>query len=276
MAANLIIDVNEADFEFEVLNYSQNIPVVVDFWATWCVPCKTLGPLLERLTKEANGAFRLARVDVDANPNLALRYGVRSIPTVKAFQNGQVAAEFTGALPESRVREFLSKLAPSSNQLLVEKANSFLQSRQWDAAERLYRQALVESPGSPAGLLGLARTLLAQGHADEARKIIKNFPASREYTSVELLLPLADALISMQTSPVDESDPLAPAFRNSLRLATRGNLPAALDGLLDILRQNKTYLNGKARQVFLALLEVLGPEDPTSREYRSELASVLF
>jgi thioredoxin len=112
--SNFIVDVSEADFEYEVLSYSQNIPVVVEFWATWCQPCKQLGPMLERLTEEAQGSFRLARVDVDANPNLALRYGVRSVPTVKAISQGQVVGEFAGLQPETRVRDFLARLAPPS------------------------------------------------------------------------------------------------------------------------------------------------------------------
>ncbi len=107
---------------------------MVDFWAEWCQPCKRLGPLLEQLTEEARGNFRLARVDVDANPNLALRYSVRSIPTVKAFSQGQVVAEFAGLQPEPRVREFLGKLLPPSEvSLQIEKANSLLETHQWSA-----------------------------------------------------------------------------------------------------------------------------------------------
>jgi putative thioredoxin len=276
MASNHIVDVSETDFESEVLNYSQNTPVVVDFWATWCVPCKVLGPLLERLAGEGRGAFRLARVDVDANPNLALRYGVRSIPAVKAFANGQVAAEFTGALPEPRVREFIKKLAPSEGDLILEKANSLLHQHQWAAAEESYRQVLEQTPDSPAGLLGLSKVLLAQGRSDEARQILRNFPASREYSSAEILVPLTEAYLRLQNLSGEETDPQAPAYNNSLRLASRGNIPSALDGLLDILRQEKQYRNGQARKVFLALLELLGAEDPQARQYRNELASVLF
>ncbi|MDD5368655.1 MAG: tetratricopeptide repeat protein [Anaerolineaceae bacterium] len=276
MPPNNIIDVSETDFEFEVLNYSQNRPVVVDFWATWCVPCKVLGPLLERLAEEGRGSFRLARVDVDANPNLALHYGVRSIPTVKAFTNRQVVAEFSGALPEPRVREFIKKLAPSESDLTLEKAGSLLQQHQWSSAEKIYRQVLEEASDNAIALLGLAKALLAQGRYEEARRILRNFPASHEYTTAESLLPLADAYAWLESQPSTEMDPLAPAYFNSLRLASRGNIPSALDGLLDILKQEKRYRNGQARMVFLALLELLGAQDPLARQYRSELASVLF
>src|SRR5512133_2340444 len=139
--SNFIVDVTESDFEYEVLSYSQNVPVVVEFWATWCQPCKTLGPMLERLTEEAGGVFRLARVDVDGNPNLALRYGVRSIPTVKAISQGQVVEEFAGLQPEARVRDFLARLAPpSESALALEKADSLLEAHQWQEAETIYRE----------------------------------------------------------------------------------------------------------------------------------------
>ncbi|MBM3502136.1 MAG: co-chaperone YbbN, partial [Armatimonadetes bacterium] len=108
-----IRDVDEGTFSAEVLLRSHEVPVVVDFWAAWCAPCRTLGPLLERLTVEAGGAFQLAKVDVDASPNLAVRYGVRGIPAVKGFRGGEVAAEFVGAQPEPLVRRFLQRLAPS-------------------------------------------------------------------------------------------------------------------------------------------------------------------
>lgn len=107
MTSENIITVNENDFEQEVLIYSQNVPVVVDFWAEWCTPCKILGPILEKLAKEGQGSFRLAKLDVDFNKNIAIRYGIRSIPAVKTFMKGQVVAEFTGAQPEIKVREFL-------------------------------------------------------------------------------------------------------------------------------------------------------------------------
>src|SRR5512133_1248777 len=135
-----IVEVNESDFEYEVVNFSRNTPVVVDFWAVWCGPCKMLTPILEKLAEEAKGAFRLAKANVDENPNLALRYGVRSIPAVKAFQNGQVVSEFTGAQPEPRVREFIRSLAPSQGDLAQEKAESLLDQHQWSSAERDFRQ----------------------------------------------------------------------------------------------------------------------------------------
>jgi len=275
--SNFIVDVSEADFEYEVLSYSQNIPVVVEFWATWCQPCKLLGPMLERLTEEASGNFRLARVDVDDNPNLALRYGVRSVPTTKVISQGQVIAEFAGAQPEARVREFLSRLAPPSEEsLAVEKAASLLDQHQWAEAEAIFRSVEEQSPNQPAVLLGLIKALIAQGKSGESLFVMRAFPASREYNSAELLRPLADAMLKYEKNQLPDETDLDAMFRNSIRLAMRGNHPAAVDGLLDIMRQDKRYRNDRARQVILGILELYSAEDPLAKQYRRELASVLF
>lgn len=277
MASDNIVDVTEANFQYEVISYSENTPVVVDFWAEWCRPCKTLGPLLERLAHEAQGSFRLARVDVDANPNLALHYGVRSIPTVKAFSQGEVVGEFSGLQPEGRIREFLSRITPPSPlALALEKALSLLQDRQWAEAENLLRDLLDQTPQQPEAQLGLSMALLGQGYGTAALEILRNFPASREYARAQQLLPLAEALKNSEDGSLPGETDLDIAYAQAIRLAGRGNLPAALDGLLDILRQNKTYRQGAARQAIVALLELLGPNDPQSRAYRSELAAILF
>ena len=277
MASDNIIDVNELDFEYEVLAYSQNVPVVVDFWATWCQPCKILGPMLEAMVQEAGGVFRLARVDVDKNPNLALRYSVRSIPTVKAFTSGQVVSEFVGMIPEERLREFLEKITPPSpQQLQLEKAESFLSLGQWSQAETIYRDLMIQRADNPATLLGLSKALLMQNKNDEALDIIRNFPASRLFSTAELLRPYAEDVVGLAKGQLAQETDLDMAYQTAVRLASRGNLPAALDGFLDILRQNKSYRRGRPRLVILSLLELMGEADPQTREYRAELASVLF
>jgi putative thioredoxin len=275
--SDFIVDVSEADFEYEVLSYSQNIPVVVEFWATWCQPCKQLGPMLERLTEQAQGSFRLARVDVDASPNLALRYGVRSVPTVKAILQGQVVGEFAGLQPETRVRDFLARLAPPSEAALAkEKADSLLAAQEWAEAEAIYRSLEEQNQNQPGVLLGLVRALLAQGKSGEALFILNYFPASKEYNSAQILRPLAEMMVKFDKNELPEETDLDMMFRNSIRLAMRGNHYAALDGLLEILRQDKRYRQDRARQIFLALLDVLGPEDDEARQYRSELTMLLF
>jgi len=275
-ASDLIITVSESNFEYDVIAYSQRNPVVVDFWAPWCIPCRTQSPMLERFTEEAAGAFRLAKINIDENVNLALRYNVRSIPAVKAFRDGQVVSEFVGLQPELRLREFLGALAPSENDLIMEKAKSILLLHQWQEAEKAFRKVLETSPNNTAALLGLCKSLLGQGRVVDCQKLLRSFPASREYHSAETLRPLADAIIRAQNAGFIEDDPLLAAYRNSLRLVEKGNLPAAMDGFLDILKQDKHYQDDELRRVAVALLEVMGDEDPLTRQYRNELATILF
>lgn len=277
MNSENIISVTETDFEYEVVAYSQNTPVIVDFWADWCRPCKTLTPLLEMLTAESNGAFRLAKVDVDANPNLALRCKVRSLPTVVAFSEGAVAANFVGLQPEERVREFIAQiLPPSPANLLVEKGNSLLADEKLVQAKAAFQEGLEIDKLSPGALLGLMKINLRQGNPAEAYQILRDFPACREYNQAEALLPLIRSMEEMLKGSLLHETDLDAAFENSLRLALKGNLYASLDGLLDILRQDKHYRRDRARQVALALLELVDPQGTQTLQYRKELTAILF
>ncbi len=199
MPGREIINVTEADFEYEVLAYSKNTPVVVDFWAEWCQPCKVLTPLLEKLVGELGGSFRLAKVDVDANPNLAARFNVRSIPTVIAFSDAAPRDQLIGVQSEPRLRAFLEAIVPPSPlSLAIEKANGQLAAHNWAEAETEFRQILAKENDIPACLLGLSIAQLAQGKGAEGRLHLYNFPASKEFTRAETLIPYADALIALQ------------------------------------------------------------------------------
>lgn len=272
-----IVDVTEATFESEVVLRSHQLPVVVDFWAPWCGPCRVLGPILERLAIEAGGDFRLARVNVDENPNLAIRYGVQGIPAVKAFHDGQIKTEFVGAQPEPVVRRFVQRLAPTEAERAVEKAQSLLATRHWQEAEEAFRSVLDEDETNSAAALGLVESLLMQGRGVEPTQILENFPAGMEWAKAERLAPLAKLLAGVEgDGPFPEDDPMEARLYQSTRLFARGNIPAAMDGLLDILREDKDYREGLARQVLLAVFALIGDGDPLTRQYRDELASVLF
>jgi putative thioredoxin len=273
-----IIMATDSNFPYEVLAYSSRIPVVVDFWAEWCQPCKLLSPLLEKLAVEYAGGFRLAKIDVDENPQLVMEHQVQSIPAVKAFRNGQVVAEFNGLRPEAELREFLRQATPGQSDLTLEKGKSLLTSGQWGVAQHVFRQVVKGNPDHPGGLLGLAMSYLAQGEVGSALPILREFPASKEYRVAEQLLPLAEALAALEAGELEgsEEDIWLPMYANALRLVSKGNLEAAVDGLLDILRENKKYRQGEIRKVAVALLHLLGEENPISRAYRSELSSLLF
>jgi putative thioredoxin len=276
MPQSFIIHVTESDFEYEVIQYSQQTPVVVDFWADWCIPCKTLGPILTNLAEQSQGEFRLAKVDVDENPNLTNRFNVRGIPAVKGFRLGQVVAEFTGALPEDQVRKFLDELIPGPSDLQLDKGNSLLKTEEWRRAETAFRQVLDERPKQPGALLGLAKCLLTRGDGARAIRILNEFPASHEFSHAQQLRPLANALIQHKDRPINTGNLLDATYQRALYLISNGNIPAAMDGLLAILKEDKHYHDDEAREVMVSLFEILGEENPQTRKYRTELASVLF
>lgn len=272
-----IIDVDEANFDSIVLLRSHELPVVVDFWAPWCAPCQILGPLLERLAIEAGGSFLLAKINVDQNPNLAIRYGVQGIPAVRAFLNGEVKSQFVGAQPEALIRRFIQELAPSEADRAVEAASSLLATRHWAEAEAAFRKVFEKDETNAAAALGLVKCLLMQGRAEEADSILENFPAGSEWAAAQRLKTLAKCMAEVQQNgPHPEDDPLAAEFYQAARLIVRGNIAAAMDGLLDILRQDKQYRKGQPKEILLALFELLGNDDPMTRAYRDELASILF
>jgi putative thioredoxin len=276
MTSEYIKTVSESDFEYEVIAFSNQTPVVVDFWAEWCRPCKTLTPILEKIAEGAGGTFRLAKVNVDDNPNLAIRFSVRSIPNVKAFRDGQIVSEFLGLQPEPRVKDFIRNLAPSQIDLLLEKGQSQLEFLNWNEAKRTFQQFLAKSPDHPAGLLGLLKSEVMLGNFPEAKVIFDEFPSSAEYAHMELIHPLYDGLVRVNNNLEFSDDPLEAAYNNSLRLAIHGNLPSAMDGMIDILRQDKHYRNDEVRKVLLGLFEVIGNNHPLTQQYRQELALVLF
>jgi len=277
MAADFIIEANEMNFEYEVIEYSKNTPVLVDFWAEWCQPCKILGPKLESIINKAAGQIRLAKVNIDENPNLAIQFGVRSVPTVKAFISGQVASEFIGALPEREIREFLSKLSPPSPAMLdEEKGLNLLMEHSWQEAETTLRKALEYNADSPAAHVGLAKSLLAQNNPQEALKHLAQVVSGKELSQVEILRPYAETLLDLSEENISIGEDLDAVLLNSVKLASKGKFSIALDGLLDILKIDKDYRDGLVRGIVLALLEMKGPEDPETRIYRSELATILF
>jgi putative thioredoxin len=257
-----VIEVGEAEFQRQVVEASHDIPVVVDFWAGWCRPCLVLGPLLERLAEEHGGRFTLAKVDVDANPGLAGRFGIQGIPVVKAFRGGAVVSEFVGAQPEDVVRRFLDHLVPSKGDELTAAAQDLEARRELPRAEESYRRALQDSPGHQGATAGLARILMADGRMDEARDLLAGVPPSPEARPLTARLRLAEAA---------EDGP--PAVREAAAAAVAGEhrraLELALAGVSDGDRDS-------ARELMVRVFEVLGDEHPLTLEFRPRLARALF
>ncbi len=276
MTSDYIVHVDESDFQYEVLQYSTRVPVVVDFWAEWCVPCRVLGPKLEQLARKGEGSFRLAKVNVDENARLAKRFKIRNIPAVKAFVDGNVVSEFSGVLGDEGLRDFVRRLAPAPEDLEYAKGQNLMKLGDYVEAEDAFREFLSMQPHHPGALLGLVRCLLLQGKGEEAAVLLRSFPASSEYSTAQLLRPVARAFAEFKDGDIQSENPLEAAFKNGIRLAKRGNILAAMDGFLDILRKDRDFRNGQVKDVFVGLLALIGEEHPEARQYRQDLSSVLF
>ena len=251
-----VIEVDEATFEERVVRASRRGPVVVDFWASWCRPCLVLGPLLERLVEERAGRITLAKVDVDANQALAGRFGVQGIPAVKAFVDGEVAAEFVGAQPEQVVERFLDALLPSEADELLDAARSH------EDPVSLYRQALELEPGHPGAAAALAGILVEHGEAEEAARVLAAAPATDEIRRVRAELELRQA--------AEQPDEVGAAARAALAGDDRAALEVALASLTDGGDREA------ARAFMLDVFARLGDEHPLTREFRPRLAAALF
>ncbi len=273
-----VIEVSEATFERDVIQQSHGKPVVVDFWAAWCGPCRMLGPILERLAAEPDSGFVLAKVDVDANPSLSMRYGIQGIPAVKAFHDGEEVGQFVGAQPEPMVRQFLKDIAPTEADKAATSAEDLLSNRSWAEAELLFRQLLEEEPENIEAQLGLARSLIGQGEGCKAKFYLDNLVQdAASMVQAEPMLPLAEYMCAAEKRNDNaEITPIEAQYRQAARLLRDGKYAPALDGLLDVLRSNKNYRDGQAKAVMIGVFELLGNEDPLTNAYRREMASVLF
>jgi len=274
-----IVEVSETTFESQVVNRSRQTPVVVDFWAPWCGPCRSLGPLLERLAAEAQGGFRLAKVNVDDNQSLAVRFNVSGIPAVKAFRDGRVVAEFVGAQPETMVRKFLEKVVPAGSSAGggSAEAERLLSAHRWAEAEAAYLRVAPGTGQEAAATLGLAKALLGQGKGAQAQRLLAGPLDGADPALVERLRALAGLIVETESyTGSQDGDAMAEGYRAVGRLAASGDLTGTMDGLLGVLRLDKRYRQGAPRLSMLAILDLLGEDDPQTRPYRNKLASVLF
>jgi putative thioredoxin len=242
-----MVDVTEATFETEIVARSHEVPVVVDLWADWCGPCKTLAPILEKVIDETDGQVVLAKVDVDANPRLSQSFNVQGIPAVFAIKAGKIAGQFTGAQPEHVVRQFVESLLPSADEQLVADL--------MDAGDEVaLQQALTAVPGHPGATVALAELYVAEGRFDEALEALAKIPESAETRRVAAL-----ARVGAEPEAVaGDGGPLA-------------DVEARLDGLLAQVKADED-----ARQQYLDLLELMGPDDPRTADYRKRLSRQLF
>lgn len=248
-----VIDVNEANFETEVVQRSSELPVVVDFWAAWCAPCRKLGPVLEKSAEERAGKVVLAKLDTDANPQLANRFGIQGIPAVKAFRDGDVVAEFVGAQGPAQVEAFFDGLVPSETQQLLEAGD-----------EESLRKVLESEPANAEANYRLARLYHRRGDAEGALARLRDAAGSFGADGLA-------ARIELERSNGDRAR-LPEAFAR----LDAGDHEAALDILLDELAAADGDDKERLRKVIVAALDELGVEHPLARDARRRLAAALY
>jgi putative thioredoxin len=254
----MTFEVTENDFMERVVERSHEVPVVVDFWAEWCGPCRTLGPALEAAVAKREGEVELAKVDTDANQGLATSFQIRGIPAVKAFKDGKVVAEFTGAIPPAQIEQFLGEIVPSPADRLAEAGD-----------EDSLRQALEIDPRNVAAANKLGRLLLERGETDEALELLDRFPGDFE---AEGLAARARLLMAAGENRSDGAGTLARSFD----AWDAGDLEAALESLQAVVGEaEEPEQRDLLRQVMVAIFTELGADHPLAREHRRRLAAAL-
>ncbi|MEO5339140.1 MAG: tetratricopeptide repeat protein [Magnetococcus sp. MYC-9] len=280
-----LIDVDQGSFDRDVLERSSDVPVLVDFWAPWCAPCRALGPLLEKLAREMEGRFVLAKVDSDQNPELSREYGVRSIPAVKLFVDGEVEDEFSGALPEQAVRQFLDRAIPSPLDRLAQQAGILADQGAWNKAEELFAQVLEQNPNHVLSLLGMIRVLLNSNRATEAHPFFARLPMktaeSAEGKLLRARIAFSGGRDKENVEELQEKVATAPgnlAARMALGhgLVKSERYAEGMDQFLEVVRRDKNSQDSAGRKALLQVFDLLGPGHALVAEYRPKLSAILF
>jgi putative thioredoxin len=267
-----IFDVTTESFEREVIERSKEVPVVVDFWAAWCGPCRALGPVLEKLAREGAGSWLLAKLDVDSNQALSQAYRIQGIPAVKAFVGGKVVAEFTGAQPEKMIRGWLTQFVRDSGSDALA-AIAALEAAQPDEAVAQYRLLLGSEPGNNAALFALGRLQALRGAA-EGFAALRQLPADADnFVRAQALLPLAELT---QLEAAEAETPSATLYAAAAAAVRAGDYAAAVDGLLRLVMVDRGYRDDGARRAIVALLAALGDGHALTVPTRRRLANALF
>lgn len=284
MGEPIAVDATDASFATEVLEASRTRPVVVDFWAPWCGPCRTLGPLLDRLATEHAGAFRLVKINIDENPAVASSFGVRSIPFVLAFRDEEPVLEFVGAQPESVVRQFLARILPDEADELALAGERQGAAGDDAGAEASFTAALEKRPGHARAGLGLARLLAGRGDREQALALLDRLSsrgseaAEVERLRAELRTGAADGgdVEALRRQMAADPGDLGVRLALGRALAADRSYEEALETLLESVRRDPTFDDSAARKAMLDLFTLLGRDDPLVDRFQRDLAQLLF
>lgn len=281
-----IVDVTPEDFPEKVLEASQEKPVLVDFWASWCRPCLMLAPILEKLAREFEGAFILARLNTEEAPELAAQYRIQSIPNVKLFRDGQPVDEFVGVVPEEEIRTFLRRHCPTEADRLAAAGEGKLGENLTEEARRLFQQALDADPDHDGALLGLAKLALNDGEIEEAEELARKIsPFSPRVEETEPILSCiqfarlcrefggSGAVGGHQGQSSGDAESL---YRLACCQAANGEYGESLENFLQVVKKDRKLRDDGARKAMLEVFKIVGVRSPLADEYRNRLAKVLF
>jgi putative thioredoxin len=275
------VEVTDGNFAVEVQEKSKTIPVVVDFWAPWCGPCRVLGPIIEKVAEENKGKVVLAKLNTDENPRVAALFRIQGIPAVKAFKDGKVVAEFTGAYPEPQVRAFFERVVGAPAVRVTQEAEDHLRAGNVAAAEQSFRAILQKQPGQPDAVVGLATILLGRGETADAEELLERAPTDRRAKVMRHRIFLdgfaakhggEDLEGAARANPRNPRD----RYRWGVMLAAKEQYEAALDELVESVRIDRAFADGAARKAMLAIFDILGLESPITRDYQRRLSNALF
>lgn len=284
--SEFVIEVNEEHFQTEVVEKSQTTPVLVDFWAPWCAPCRSLSPVLEKLADEYSGAFILAKVNTDENPRLAATFQVRSIPQVSLIREGQVIDQFAGAYPEASIRQFLKPHCPSEADKLFNRAQGKLNVHQMEEAQAILEGVVRLEPQHAGAHLALAKLLLGRQQGEQARSHLQAIPvmadeketAQRLEQVIEFHSDCKESGGEIHLRKILAKDPRDLSSRMALAscLAAAGRYREALEEFLAVVAQDKHYRDEGARKAMLALFSLIGERSGLAEEFRGRLARTLY
>lgn len=284
-AANYIVDIDESNAQTLLIEESQKRPVIVDFWADWCAPCKQLMPILEKLAAEYQGAFLLAKVNADEQQMLAQQLGVRSLPTVMVIKDGQPVDGFSGAQPESAVRDMLDKHVPSPQADSLAEAEQLLTEGDIPGALALFRGAWEDSGQKPEFTMAYAGALITANRLDEAEALLSDIKMLDQDARYQQLMAQIELQRQAARSPEIEAleADLASDEQNheiriklAVQLSSHGRYREALEHLLVVLRADRDWGNGEAKRVYLDMIATIGKGDPLAAEYQRKLFSLLY